>query len=199
MLRPRNGSLTAIHNTNETLIMDKLQQLKKTASFCTPKAVCYLLGKDADDFVVGEIHPGSSLCPECAQKKADKINGKIASLLGDLPALHDYLLSLDCNADDEEIKEIRHVYSVEESCPEYDGFCYCNECGALLDADNLLTFPEEEINCYIKMNDKELDNLSPVQAREIVTIMDMYIDPDNTEAFQLREELKKRLLKWFQE
>lgn len=169
--------------------MNKLDQLRKKAS--EPKGLCYLAGYDDREDFVCEVHSDGDFCPECAEKKAREINDKIASFGNDLSALQAYLLSLGSNAPDDAVKTIRRVHHLYESCPEADGFRYCSSCGALLDAYNLLTFPDQEIGPFLEMEDLDPEKLSPQNAAELLILLEM--DENNIEDDEAKRML--RLLK----
>ena len=94
----------------------------------------YLKGIDESGFTDCEVDGSESYCSKCIKKIVSERNEELARI-----GYAAFFKAHDCS-NDEKFDEIGAVI---ESCPEYDDFRQCENCGAELEVGVLFTFSQE--------------------------------------------------------
>ena len=94
----------------------------------------YLKGIDESGFTDCEVDGSESYCSKCIKKIVSERNEELKRI-----GYAAFFKAHDCS-NDEKFDEIGAVI---ESCPEYDDFRQCENCGAELEVGVLFTFSQE--------------------------------------------------------
>lgn len=99
----------------------------------------YLIGVDQDDDQVTEIDGHNSYCDDCIDKVVDEYQLKLKQSPNEL----------DYGCSEERFKDVIKILMTEESCPERDDFCYCDNCGNLISTVGVLHTFSQEIDHWL--------------------------------------------------
>lgn len=117
----------------------------------------YLIGADDNDNQVTEVDGHNSYCDDCINEVVTEYNNKLKNSPN----------KIGYGCSEETFKYVVKILMTEESSPERDDFCYCDNCGRListvgvlhtfsqeiehwLDADTSVNFNElEDQDCFI--------------------------------------------------
>ena len=122
--------------------------IKQKGEYFQGRNLYYLKGVDRYGDQVCEVDGSESYCSECHKKIALERNEELTRI-----GYAAFFKSHDCSND----QEFEKIGTAIESCPEYDDFMQCENCGAELEVSVLFTF-SEEIDHWI--NEIENNNFS---------------------------------------